>query len=89
VLSVNQFNINDNETLSLYPNPTNSGVTIRFNKDYSDIRLRIYSLNGQVLMNKTYKNSNEIKFDIEGSPGLYLAEITAGNYTSLQKIVKF
>ncbi|MGF1555866.1 BspA family leucine-rich repeat surface protein [Paucihalobacter sp.] len=88
VLSVDEFTSNEIKFIHLFPNPTNSEITIQFDKSYSDISLRIFTVNGQQLLNRKYAHTDKIRLDIEAKTGLYLAEITIGSIRRTYKIVK-
>ncbi len=62
-------------TISVYPNPTNGGFTIQLG-DYSDkVELRITNIKGQLLQEEIYHDTDEIKVNLHGSPGVYFIEL--------------
>ena len=62
--------------LTVYPNPTNSNLTVNFNKTINGI-LRIYDNNGHRIDTKILRNRNEITINTEDySSGLYHMIVT-------------
>jgi len=83
---------NPNENISLYPNPSNTQLNIKYNyKIENQPLLAIYSLNGQLLMNVSDFNiaENIISFDTSKlEKGVYIIKITTNNKVKSVKFVK-
>jgi len=71
--------------ITVAPNPTNEQLTIAVGADIEPLQLKIYSVNGQVLINQLFNSTVFIGNLIEG---MYVLEIetTKGSYT--QKFIK-
>jgi hypothetical protein len=61
--------------IEAYPNPTVGEVQLLLGKEYQNTMIRLINALGQVILYKTYPSTNEITFDIEGTPGVYYLEI--------------
>ena len=76
-----------------YPNPFNPKTVISYNlAEYSRVKLKIYDTCGREVVTLTDKEQSagihEIEFDGSNlSSGLYLYEITAGNYSQIKKMI--
>jgi hypothetical protein len=76
-----------------YPNPFNSSTVIKYSVPSSSIvTIKVYDILGNEV--KTLVNENKaamnytVTFDAKGLPsGVYLYKLTAGNYTSVKKLV--
>jgi len=81
-----------NEGMLLYPNPANDKINVEFTQPAGEkIIFEIISIEGQLLLSKTFrniaKNSKEY-IDLNGlSPGVYMVKINVGNHTKTQKLI--
>lgn len=76
----------ENNTVSLYPNPTNNIVNFSSSKTIDSIT--IYNLLGQEIFSKEV-NSNEIKLDIiNQESGTYIAKINSNGKSESVKLIK-
>jgi flagellar hook assembly protein FlgD len=84
----------------LYPNPFNSSVTLRFDKQSdAPLKLKIYNLKGQLVFSSTYsglaKGESEIVWngrDDSGrncAPGIYLIRMQERGRNLTSKVLKF
>lgn len=87
--------IGENElenTLSIYPNPTNDQATISFTlSDGQDVSVEIFNVVGAVVMNKNLNkvqagNHLEVLDFSNMNAGLYYIKIVAGNMTTTKKL---
>lgn len=83
----------DKNTISVYPNPTNTIVNIDYTlENSSDVVLRVTNIQGQVITEiKTEKSSglNTDTLDLSSqSSGMYFLTLTSGNNTFTTKVVK-
>ena len=62
--------------ISLYPNATSGKFTLEFNQTYSDITVRIQTLDGKTLFTRDYNSVSSISLELEGSSGTYLLEVS-------------
>lgn len=76
--------------LSAYPNPTNGKFTINLGETYSETKIIITNMLGQVVSTHTFKNQQTFDIEITGASGIYLATIqsTDGQRATL-KINKY
>lgn len=75
-----------NSTFKLYPNPIQKTATIEFEAYYNNIDLEVYNIQGQLLMQQSYSNSQSINFDSrELLQGIYFLNITADDKVLGQK----
>ncbi|WP_425075741.1 T9SS type A sorting domain-containing protein [Psychroserpens sp. S379A] len=85
VLSVSEF---EDNTFTVFPNPTNSKLTIQSNVDIHDIS--IVDINGRIL--KTFDNleaSQNVNLDVENlSNGIYFLKIQADSKGQVIRFVK-
>lgn len=82
--------IDQEESLfSIYPNPASSALTILFYKSLHNARLKLISLTGQTLQEKTNLNGDRYSFDISShATGFYILEIEEAGHISRCKLVK-
>ena len=60
----------------MYPNPTAGDLKIDLGAFYSGITVKVFNALGQVVINETFGTTDEIKLNIEGTPGMYILEIS-------------
>lgn len=85
ILSLNQNKINN--SLTIYPNPTNGFIKIKSFVNIQNISL--YDLNGRILKKINNSNSNEETIDLSSfSDGVYLLEVQTELGKTINKIVK-
>ena len=84
--TVGMQEVNLNETISLYPNPSNGVVYINLKDKTQSIDVNVYDYTGKKIIQKT----NILEFDLSNySSGIYLINIEQGNQTWKSKIVKY
>ena len=75
----------------VYPNPTNSRVTIdisnfNYNKEWS---FRILNVSGQQVIGAIHLNGNQFELDLnQFNSGIYFLEIQIGNKLIITKLIK-
>jgi hypothetical protein len=91
VLSSESFEIDSANTITIYPNPFEDNISIQ-NIVGDTIDLKIYTINGVEILNKTYKglmSNSELSVDLKSVPqGIYVVKITNGPETTIRKIIK-
>ena len=76
------------EEFVLYPNPTDSKVTIQFPNDFQKAEILLYNNLGQQVLNTQIENSNS-SFSVENlTSGIYFYKITSANKSQTGKLVK-
>ena len=61
--------------LSIYPNPTQGEVKIDFGKAQSLVNVKIISVLGQTVANKTFKETSVLNLELNLPNGMYLLEL--------------
>ncbi len=76
--------------LSISPNPVTKYLTVKLELPQEKHLLSVYNINGKLLKNETYKNTQETTMDLsQFSSGVYLLKITdSENRVVTQKITK-
>jgi hypothetical protein len=95
-LSSDSFLIEEaqNNTISLSPNPFDESINLHFDKMETDIfGLKIYSMEGKLLEQKTHKflssSDKDFKIDLKNLPkGIYLLNINDNKKITTKKIIK-
>lgn len=69
-------NLSANSSLSVYPNPTQSGITVNFGKTISG-RITVYNTLGQSLLTKTVNDATQTSVDLSSlAKGMYLLHVS-------------
>ncbi|AFL81145.1 hypothetical protein Aeqsu_1662 [Aequorivita sublithincola DSM 14238] len=63
-------------SITAYPNPNNGRFTINLGESFSESKVTILNMLGQVVSISTYKNTQNLDVEIIGAAGLYLATVT-------------
>ena len=85
------FSIPENTSLIssiLYPNPTEEDVHIILNKTYKDVTIHISDVSGKTIGVKEFKNTKNLDFKLNSTPGLYFLNIEADAQKLNYKMVK-
>ncbi len=67
-----------NESILIYPNPSKDELNINLAGLTGDITVQIYDQIGKKISSESYSNSSSIRTIINGSPGIYIVEISDG-----------
>jgi hypothetical protein len=82
-------NINSNNIISVYPNPTEDFFSISTSNDLTGAILKIVSVTGQILIQKTVVSDNTHTFDLSNfASGLYFVEIYQSGSLNTIKVIK-
>ncbi len=85
-LSVHEMTEN---TIRMYPNPTNKTVTLEFEKQVSQMNVQLVDLAGKVVLQAETFSGSQLQLDLSGlNSGLYLVYIKEGNETRVLKLEK-
>lgn len=73
----------------LYPNPSNGKITLEINNNGNKpFTVGIYSVNGQKIIEKYFKNLKLVKLDLSGKkPGVYLVKTYFDNYQIVNRVI--
>ena len=88
-LDVNQFQTNEDNKFSLYPNPSNNGyVTLNLNSNTSG-NVEVYALNGALVYNKSLPNHDDtVRLDLTRfQAGMYIVKLITNNSTYTRKLM--
>jgi hypothetical protein len=80
----------DQFRFSLFPNPTTGSFTVKpMNTGIAGITLRIFNMLGQILLTEKISGSDEVSLSLAGQPsGIYLVEITTGDWSQRVRLLK-
>lgn len=82
--------VGKNPDVQVYPNPTDNFLNIVINKpDFDLLTIEIFSLNGQLLLQKQVSTNQLFEIDISNfSTGFYVLAINGNNLNHFEKIIK-
>ena len=82
-------NLKKQETISLFPNPTQGEFSIDLKKNQHEATIKIYDISGKKIREQVFKNSNLINYQLEGNQGLYFVVVEIeGEILGRFKIIK-
>ncbi len=64
-----------NQSIQVYPNPSNGHFKLLFNANQKQLKLRLLSMKGQIFKEETHTNLAELDLVLEQIKGLYFLEI--------------
>jgi FG-GAP repeat/Secretion system C-terminal sorting domain len=77
------------ESLIAYPNPTGGAITIDLGEIYSGVDLTVSNIMGQVVFTRDFGTTEQLSFDIDGVPGIYIVGIhTEEGRSATLKVLK-
>ena len=88
VSGVQIVEINRNDHIDLYPNPTEGPLSIQFGDTYPKVYVTLCDITGRVLMMQTLQRVNKTNISIEGKPGVYLMTVEIDSRKHMFKILK-
>ncbi|MCB9324207.1 MAG: T9SS type A sorting domain-containing protein [Lewinellaceae bacterium] len=75
--------------LSFYPNPVQDELTIDFEKMVSDVKVRVFNINGQLMFTQDFPETEMIKLDMSKLiPGTYMLDLTVKGESLKTSIIK-
>ncbi len=78
-----------NLDIKVYPNPAHDWITLDLGHEYRDIRLMIYSVNGQALELLEFRESAKLELDMSKlNRGLYLLKVSTEAGNKILRIAK-
>lgn len=81
-------NIESNNTISLFPNPTTDIFTISFEKNIKKIELSIFDITGKTIYTTTESNTQQIEVNTkEFTSGIYFVQIISSDFIETRKLV--
>lgn len=73
--------------VSISPNPNNGHFEIALSKTLSSVQLAVYDLNGKLLINKDYQNTNNIIMNSNLPQGIYLIKLSSENSEGVYRVL--
>ncbi|MBN2236097.1 MAG: T9SS type A sorting domain-containing protein [Bacteroidales bacterium] len=87
--SIDPLDVN-NQTIKVYPQPANNKLSIDFESNYLNQKMRIFDIRGQLLLQQKISQLHEtIQLDVF-APGIYLIQIEdqSGSVVALKKFMR-
>lgn len=79
----------ENSQIQIFPNPTNGEATIFFNQRPNNATIKIFSLTGQKIFEKSNINEDQLRIEISNqAKGMYFVEIEQNEKISRKKLIK-
>ncbi|MEW4922691.1 T9SS type A sorting domain-containing protein [Algibacter sp. 2305UL17-15] len=76
-------------TISIYPNPTNGVINLNLNKTYNNVNIRVYNILGQTILTHHYDDLENTELRLQGESGIYFVEIKGDdNLGVVKKVLK-
>ncbi|MFL2585835.1 MAG: YCF48-related protein, partial [Parvicellaceae bacterium] len=92
IIKTTTLNINQatksNHSIVLYPNPTNEIITVNLKNTEDEVKVRLHSSLGKVILSNQYFNTDNIKISILQEPGIYILEVILTNSKYSFKVIK-
>jgi hypothetical protein len=79
-----------NFEISIFPNPTNSGVTVELYQNPMEIiQWSLYDINGTLLQSNTYSWTRNLDIDLSSHPdGIYILQLYSDKSHKTRRIIK-
>ncbi|HRG37104.1 MAG TPA: T9SS type A sorting domain-containing protein [Bacteroidia bacterium] len=75
--------------MEFYPNPVNNIVQVQLSEQVNNATLKVYTITGQVVLEKTKVSGNKFQLQIENlASGTYFIELTENGNSSRNKLIK-
>lgn len=81
--------VEEENNIKVFPNPTNSNITIEFNKEFDNAEFILFDIIGKELLHQNI-NGTEVKIDLSKlNSGIYFYSIKGNNFETITgKIIK-
>lgn len=74
--------------IRVYPNPTDGIIKIDLGESLPESVVSLNDVNGRLIWQSTYKNTQMFELDINVHPGIYLLTINSGNRMATIRLIK-
>ncbi len=75
--------------LTAFPNPTNGDINLNFGENFEAFTVELYSITGQLIQTKFYRNTDRAAFQINAASGIYLLKVLdENNNQAVLRVVK-
>ena len=85
---VNTVDLNFQNQISVFPNPTNRNLNVDLGQMYSEAQLEITDLLGKVVLSKSYLETDKIELDMNFPKGVYYLSVFSEGKNATLKVVK-
>ncbi len=75
-------------SISVYPIPSTESINIRFKSEMTDINLKLYGLDGKLLLKKSMQTAKDIKILLPKQKGIYHLMIETSKGIMIKQILK-
>jgi len=79
--------LNGAATCKVYPNPFDNRFDISFSKQQAESKVTIYTPEGKVIFDHSYKNATDIDVQIKLPSGIYFLSIKSDDVIDTRKII--
>lgn len=87
LFNTTSIEINNNNDLNVYPNPSNGFISIKSNEYLNNVDIKIINSFGEIILTKNKVNFSEINFDLSSfSNGVYFIQIENNNKLITKKL---
>ena len=73
----------------LHPNPTSGIVNIKSLNNYKELTVQVLNELGEIVIDKTFNNNDEIVLKINGPQGIYFVNLIYINTIERVKVIKY
>ncbi len=88
-ITLGEEEIPENQGFSIFPNPTQDRVTLRFEASQKELQIRLYDALGRELLRQTWTNAQEVSLDLgKFANAVYTLQIVSDQMQQTVKIVK-
>jgi len=87
VVGISENQLSNN--LAVFPNPTNSNVTLSLGGLYSAFTTQVYNVHGMLINESTHQSATQVEVELGDSKGIYFIHlITSNGEKVVRKVVK-
>ncbi|NOZ46790.1 MAG: PKD domain-containing protein [Chlorobi bacterium] len=88
IWALNSEELNENDFVSIYPNPAKGIFNIIFSNSHDNVELKVYNLEGKCILNQFANNNAIQKIDLTSQPrGMYFIKIATENKIIVSKLL--
>lgn len=77
-----------NNDIRVFPNPTSGILKIDLGETFSELIVSIIDVNGKLIKQLTFKNTNFFELNLDVQSGIYLLTINSGNKKATIRLIK-
>jgi len=79
----------ENESVRIYPNPSNGKINIEMDKEYKLMTVEIVSASGQIVHQKDYSDVQTINLNLDLPKGIYFIRMSNDGFTRMEKVAVY